>query len=151
MGLYANMLENLKEMNNFLGKYRLPKLTEVESIDTSFCGSKQETYWVTNCLFKKVLGLDYFTEKFYQTFEYQIVSVLYRLFLFSCSVMSSSLQPHGLQHARLPCPSPSPRAYSNSCPLSQWYNPTISSSVIIFSSCLQSFPAGSFLMSQLFA
>ena len=71
---------------------------------------------------------------------------------FSRSVMSNSLQPHGLQHARLPCPSPSPRACSNSCPLSRWCHPTISSSVVPFSSCLQSFPAsGSFLMSQFFA
>ena len=51
---------------------------------------------------------------------------------FSCSVMSDSLQPHGLQHTRLPCPSPTPRVYSNSCPLSQWCHPTISSSVIPF-------------------
>ena len=71
---------------------------------------------------------------------------------FSCSVMSDSLRPHGLQHARLPCPSLTPRVYSNSCPLSQWYHPTISSSVIPFSSCLQSFPASrSFQTSQLFA
>ena len=49
------------------------------------------------------------------------------LLFFSCSVMSDSLWPHGLQHARLPCPSPSPRAYSNSCSSSQWYHPTISS------------------------
>ena len=61
------------------------------------------------------------------------------------------LQLHELQHARLPCPSPSPRACSNSCPLSQWYHPTVSSSVIPFSSYNQSFPAsGSFPMSQLF-
>ena len=66
--------------------------------------------------------------------------------------MSDSLRPHGLQHARLPCPSPPPRANSNSCPLSQWCHLTISSSVIPFSSCLQSFPeSGSFPMSQLFA
>ena len=72
--------------------------------------------------------------------------------LFSRSVVSDSLWPYGLQHARLPCPSPSPGACSNSCPLSQWCYPTISSSVIPFSSCSQSFPAsGSFLMSQLFA
>ena len=59
---------------------------------------------------------------------------------------------HGLQHARLPCPTLTPRAYSNSCPLSRWYHPTISSSVVPFSSCLQSFPAsGSFPMSQFFA
>ena len=65
--------------------------------------------------------------------------------------MSVSLQPHGLQHPRFPCPSPSPRACSNSCPLSWWGHPTISSSVIPFSSCLQSFPAsGSFPMSRLF-
>ena len=69
---------------------------------------------------------------------------------FSCSVMSDSLWPHGLQHASLPCPSPTP--YSNSCPSSWWCHPTISSSVIPFSSCLQSFPAsGSFPMSQFFA
>ena len=71
---------------------------------------------------------------------------------FSCSVVSDSLRPHGLQHARLPCPSQAPRAHSNSSPLSWWCHPTISSSVIRFSSCLQSFPAsGSFLRSHLFA
>ena len=72
---------------------------------------------------------------------------------FSCSVMSDSLQPHGPQHTRPPCPSPDPRIYSNSCPLShEWCHPTISSSVIPFSSFLQSFPApGSFQMNQLFA
>jgi len=70
---------------------------------------------------------------------------------FSCLVMSDSLQPHGLQHARLPCPSPTPRAYSNSCSSSQWCHPTILSSVVSFSSCLQSFPAsGSFPVSQFF-
>ena len=74
----------------------------------------------------------------------------YLLFL-SCSVISDSLQPHGLQHARFPCPSPSLRVCSNSCPLSWWCHPTISSSVVPFSSCLQSFPAsGSFPVSQLF-
>ena len=64
---------------------------------------------------------------------------------FSHSVVSNSLQPHGLHHTRRPCPSPTPGAYSNSCPSSQWWHPTISSSVIPFSSCLQSSPAsGSF-------
>ena len=73
------------------------------------------------------------------------------LLMFGRSVMSDSLQPHGLQHARLPCLSPTPRACSNSCPWSQWCHPTISSSVVPFSSCPQSSPAwGSFLMSQLF-
>ena len=65
--------------------------------------------------------------------------------------MSNSLWPHGLQHTRLPCPSPTPRACSNSCPLSWWCHPTISSSVVSSFSCLQSFPAsGSFPMSQFF-
>ena len=70
---------------------------------------------------------------------------------FSCAVVSYSLQPHGLQHIRLPCPSPTPRACSNSCPLSRSCHPTISSFVVPFSSRLQSFPAsGSFPMSQIF-
>ena len=65
--------------------------------------------------------------------------------------MSDTLQHHGSQHARPPCPSPTPGAYSNSCPLSQWCHPTISFSVVPFSSCPQSFPAsGSFPMCQLF-
>ena len=69
---------------------------------------------------------------------------------FSLSVVSDSLQPHGLQHATLPCPLPTPRACSNSCSSSWWCHPTISSSVAPFSSCLQSFPAaGSFQMSVL--
>ena len=73
------------------------------------------------------------------------------LLLFSCSVVPHSLRPHGLQHARLPCPSPSPRACSDSYPSSQWCHPTASSFVIPFSSCPQSFPvSGSFQMSQLF-
>ena len=73
------------------------------------------------------------------------------LLLFSHSVMSDSLRPHGLQHTRLPCHSPSSRAHSNSCLLSWWCYPTISSSVVPFSSCLESFPASrSFLMSQFF-
>ena len=73
------------------------------------------------------------------------------LSLFSCSVVSDSSWPHGLQHARLPCPLPSPETCSNSCPLSQWCHPTISSSVVHFSSCLQYFAvSGSLLMSQLF-
>ena len=85
------------------------------------------------------LFLSYFVNKF-------------ALVLFSHSVMADSLQPHGLQHARTPCPSPTPRACSNSCLLSQRCQQTISSSVIPFSSCLQSFPAsGSFPLSQFFA
>ena len=70
---------------------------------------------------------------------------------FSCSVMSDSLWSHGLQHNRSPCHSPTPEVYSNTCPLSWWCHPTISSSVIPFSSYLQSFPAsGSFQINQVF-
>ena len=70
---------------------------------------------------------------------------------FSGSVMSDSLWPHGLQHARLPCPSPTPRACSNLCPSNQWCHPTSSSSVVPFSSCLPSFPAsGSLPRGQFF-
>ena len=70
---------------------------------------------------------------------------------FSRSVMSNSLQSCGLQHTRLPCPSPTPGVYSNSCPLSWWSYPTISSSIVPFSSCPQSFPtSGSFQVSQFF-
>ena len=68
------------------------------------------------------------------------------------SVQSDSLRPHGLQHSRPPCLSPTPGDYSNSCPLSRWCHPSISFSVVPFSSCLQSFPAsGSFPVSRLFA
>ena len=71
---------------------------------------------------------------------------------FSCSVGFDSLRPHGPQHARPPCPSPTPGAYPNSCPLSQWCHPTISFSTVSFSSHLQSFPGSvSFQMSQFFA
>ena len=73
---------------------------------------------------------------------------MYSVQFTSFVVVSSSPQPHGLQHARPPCPSPTPGVYSNSCPLSQWCHPAISTSVIPFSSCPQSFPAsGSFQMS----
>ena len=76
---------------------------------------------------------------------------MYQSVQFSRSVLSDSLRPHGLQYARLPCPSPSPGGCSNSCPSSWWCHPTISFSVIPFFSCLQSFPAsGSLLMCQFF-
>ena len=86
-------------------------------------------------------------EKKKKEFSFQYYSVQ-----FSRSVVSDSLWSHGPQYARLPCPSPTPRVYSNSCPLSRWCHLSISSSVIPFSSCPQSFPAsGSFKMSQFFA
>ena len=83
----------------------------------------------------------------YWSFSFSISSVK-----FSLSVMYNSLRPHGLQHTKLACPSPNPRVYPNSCPLSWWCHPTTSSSVVPFSFHLQSFPvSGSFQMSQLFA
>ena len=90
-----------------------------------------------------------FFQSYVPTFQYLFVCL--SSVHFSCSVMSDSLQPHGLQHTRPPCLSPTPKAYSNSCPSSQWCHTTFSSSVIPFSR-LQSFPAsGSFQMSQIFA
>ena len=81
----------------------------------------------------------------------KVIQLYVSISLFSRCVVSNSLWPHGLQHARPHCPSPTPRVYSNSCPLSWWCHPTISSSVIPFSSCLQPFPeSGSFPWSWLF-
>ena len=92
-------------------------------------------YQTETCLYKKVRALK------------MVKSVQ-----FSCSLVSDSLRPHEPQHARPPCLSPTPGVHPNPCPLSQWCHPTISSSVISFSFCPQSFPAsGSFQMSQLFA
>ena len=85
--------------------------------------------------------------------KWNILSVeTFKSVQFSRSVMSDSLQPHGPQHTRPPCPSLTPGVYSNTCPLSRWCHPTISSSVVPFSSSLQSFQAsGSFQMTQFFA
>ena len=88
---------------------------------------------------------------FYIFYVFYKLNIHVLLLLFSRSVVFHSLWPHGLHHSRLPCPLPSARACSNSSPLSQWCPPTISSSVVPFSSCLRSVPAsGSFQMSQLF-
>ena len=82
----------------------------------------------------------------------KVILLLVTSVQFSNSVVSNSFQPHGLQHTRLPCPSPTPGAYSNSYPLIWWCHPTFSSSVVPFSSCLQPFPAsGSFPMSLFLA
>ena len=90
------------------------------------------------------------TNTFTFSYNYWHSGCIYNSVQFSGSVMSDSLQPYWLQHARLPYPSPTPRTCSNSCPSSQWCHPTVSASVVPFS-CLQSFPAtGSFLMSQFF-
>ena len=81
----------------------------------------------------------------------KVVSITFSSVQFSPSVLSNSLQPRESQHARPPCPTSTPGVHPNPCPLSQWYHPTISSSVVPFPSCPQSFPASeSFPMSQLF-
>ena len=91
----------------------------------------------------KLLALGYYWPVF--------SSVQFSSVQFSHSIMSNPLWPHGLQQARFPCPSPTPGGCSNPCTLSRWYHPTLSSSVVLFSSCLQFFPAsGSFQMNQFF-
>ena len=98
----------------------------------------------------KVAGPDHFL--ILQTWISNCLPAIANSVQFRHSVMSDSLRPNGLQHVRLPCPLPTPRAYSNSCLSSWWCHLTISSSVVPFSSCLQSFTAsGSFLMNQFFA
>ena len=104
-----------------------------------------------------------FVEVTFKTYDWQRACMLFYLYtllllllllllLFSHLVESDSLWCHGLQHTRLPCLSPTPGSCSNSCMSTWWWHPTISSSVVPFSSCLQSFPAsGSFPMSQFFA
>ena len=100
--------------------------------------------WIKNMF---TIGFRVYVQLVLPTIVYQYVSSVQ----FSCSVVSNSLRLHRLQHARPPCPSPTPRAYSNSRSLSRWCHPTISSSVIPVSYCLQSFLAsGSFPMSQFF-
>ena len=94
---------------------------------------------------RRVIG----RESHFQCVDYLLTSLL--SVQFSPSVTSNTLRPHGLQHVRPPCPSPAPRAHTNSCPLSQRCHPTISSSVVPFSFCFRSFSAsGSFQMSQFF-
>ena len=101
--------------------------------DCLFLISDGSNSTISHCLVRTVVGSDFSSVQF------------------SFSVVSDSLRPHELQHARPPCPSPTPGVHPNPCPLSWWCHPTISSSVVPFSSCPQSFPAsGSFPMSQLF-
>ena len=102
-------------------------------------------------IFKKMARKKQIRFDIFNCWKIQKAILMTRKLLFSCSVMSDFLWPHGLQHSRLPCLPLSPGVCSNSCPLSWWCHPTISSSVVSFSSCPQSFPAsGSFPMSWLF-
>ena len=101
-------------------------------------------------LFQRVEQMETLSNSFYEA-SISLIPKPDSSVQFSHALVSSSLQPYGLQHTRLPCPSPTPGAFSNSPPSSWWCHPTISSSIIPFSSCLQSFPtSGSFLRSQFF-
>ena len=110
---------------------------------------------ITNFTFKltsNIMIFIIFISTLYLYFYPTVRSVQFSSVQFSLKVILDSLWPHESQHARPPCPSPTPRVYPNSCPSNRWCHLTISSSVIPFSSCPQSLPAsGSFLMSQLFA
>ena len=110
-------------------------------------GSLQESKWNK---INKITSVRYLAH-WSVSMDFSLSILMWYSVQFSHSVVSDSLRPHGLQHTRPPYPSPSPRVCSNSCPLSWWCHPTISSFVVPFSSCLQSFPAsGSFPMSQFF-
>ena len=109
--------------------------------------------WVWVFILPKVRLLPTFKSRMHGSLpQFWQIKLWYSSVQFSRSVVSDSLRPREPQHARPPCPSPTPRVHPIPCPLSQWCHPTISSSVVLFSSCPQSFPAsGSFQMSQLFA
>ena len=110
------------------------------------------TQWFKTCeIFRIFLGHSKFLMNIY--YNYCIIVIMFSPVQFSRSVVSSSLRPHELKHARSPCPSPTPGVHPNSCASNQWCHPDISSSVVVpFSSCPQSLPASeSFPMSQLFA
>ena len=102
---------------------------------------------ILSCIYRHPINISFSEQMTVDSSPYQFSSVH-----FNRSVMSDSLWPHEPQHARPPCPSPTPGVHPNPCPLSRWCHPTISSSGVPFSSCLQSFPAsGSFQMNQFFA
>ena len=103
--------------------------------------------------FKWFIFKSFWTQRAYHnSIKSSFISLIFPIVVICCSGMSDSLWPHELRHAGLPCPSPTPGACSNSCPSSQWCHPTISSSVVLFSSCPQSCPAsGSLPRSQFFA
>ena len=129
------------------------QITSVASSCPVVLTDKQHIYFSANNLICLSLRKKIKAKNTWNTLNFSFPIVLIRVLSvqFSHSVMSGSLWPHGLQHTRLPCPSPTPRACSSSCPSSWWCHPTISSSVIPFSSHLQSFPAsGSFPMNQFF-
>ena len=124
----------------------------LERVAISYSGeSSWSRDWI-HISFISCIGRWFFFFYHCPTWEAHVYSHTHSSVQFSRSVMSDSLQPHELQHARPPCPSPTPGVYSDSCPSSQWCHPAISSSVVPFSSCPQSLPESeSFSMSQLFS
>ena len=127
----------------------IPILTILKTIKRLTMTSIHLVVWII-VTYRDFMG-GCFSKTHVENFEVQMLQFIIPLSVqFSHSVVSHSLRPHGLQHARPPCPSPTPGVYSNPCPLSRWCHLTISSSVVPFFSCLQSFPSsGSFQMSQL--
>ena len=150
------MTDKLTKYTHYCGKNRLPGIQGerpssgqegIEGEDNNFIFIFNKNfiwYWSifdSQCCATFRLTVAWFSYTYMMEYSVQ----------FSCSVMSNSLLPHELQHAKPSFPSPTPRVYSNSCPLSRWCHPTSWAFVIPFSSHLQSFPAsGSFQMSQLF-
>ena len=130
-----NWTVTCKRIEHFLTPYTKPIKIDLRFLHSTRCYKTPKRKYKHNILWHKLQQ--------YALFDSSVQ--------FNGSVVSDSLQPHGLQHTRPPSPSPGSGGYSNSCPLSQWCHQFISSSVVPFSSCLQSFPApGSFLMSQFF-
>ena len=156
--LNDNILQNYNKISQpGIDQARVPRFTHLASFHFP------DTVFFTKLKFVTTLCQVNLSEPFFQHFSlhvsvshfsnsHNIQAFSLLLLLFSRSVMSNSLQPHGLQHARPLCSTLSPRPCSNLCPLSWWYHPTIWSSAVPLSSWIQSFPAsGSFPMSQLFA
>ena len=141
------------DLGSIFGLGRSPGIGNGNPIQYSCLDNSMDrgTWWVTvHGVAKSMTWLSTHTHTHTHKYHYNPIHNS-KWIQFSHSVVSDSLWPHGLQHARFPCPSPTSGAYSNSCPLTQWCHPTISFSVIPFSSCLWSFPASrSFQMSQFF-
>jgi len=120
---YVNMLDEQKAKNNYLQS------------------RSKKSFLLPIFYWEQLSHRKFFAESWFWNFPMILPCWVLSLLLFSCSIVSNSLRPHGLQQTRLPYPSLYPRVCSNSCPLNWWCHSTISSSVITFSSCLQSLPA----------
>ena len=141
---------NYSILQSFFTALKIFCALRVLSSPTQIPGNHWSFYFLHNFAFSRMLCCS--VSESWESRLSRRTSIRLAKTLMLVGLLSDSLRPHGLQHTRLPCPSPTPRSCSNSYPSSWWCHPTISSSVVPFSSYLQSFPAsGSFLMSQLFA